>query len=168
MERLRFVGAIAGVVLGGVIAATGCQGADDGVSGSDEAALHGGARFHHGNRGHGAGGVAGSTATPGGGMGVVTGGTTGGGSAGSVGSVGSVGTNGSGAADGGAVADCDICTKTQQCCDVVTSQGPVCTFSAATCASMVGDARPAYVNACLVFLRAVQGTWQGNQPAECR
>ena len=135
IERLGLVGAIASVVLGGIIAATGCQGGDDAVSGSDEAELHGGARFHHGNRGHGAG---------------------------------SVGTNGNGAADGGAVADCDICTKTQQCCDVVTSQGPVCTFSAATCASMVGDARPAYVNACLVFLMAVRGTWQGNPPAECR
>jgi hypothetical protein len=161
VERIGLVGAIAGVVLGGIIAAAGCEGGDDAVSGSNEAELYGGARFHHGHRGNDAGSVAGSTGTPAGGMGVVTGGTTGGGSAGSV------GTNGNGAADGGAVADCDVCTKTQQCCDVVTSRGPACTFSAATCASMVGDARPAYVNACLVFLMAVRGA-QINPPAECR
>ena len=159
VERIGLVGAIAGVVLGGLVAVAGCEGADDavGAADQDQAELHGGARFHHGRRAHDAGTAPGNTGTTGGGTGVVTGGTTGG----------SAGTNGNGAADGGAVADCDICTKTQQCCDVVTNHGPACTFSAATCSTMVGDARPAYVNACLVFLTTVRGAWQGNPPAEC-
>lgn len=140
-ERISLVGAIAGVVLGGLVAAAGCEGADDAVSGPDEAALHGGSRFHHGRPGHDAG----SVGTTGGGAGVVTGGTTG----------------------GGAVADCDVCTQAQQCCDIVASGGPVCTFSAANCSSMVGDARPAYVNACLVFLVTARGA-RANPPAECR
>ena len=77
------------------------------------------------------------------------------------------GTDGNGTADGGAVADCDVCTQAQQCCDVVASGGPVCSFSAASCSSMVGDARPAYVNACLVFLVTARGA-RANPPAECR
>ena len=36
-ERIGVVGAIAGVVLGGLVAAAGCVGADDEVSGGDEA-----------------------------------------------------------------------------------------------------------------------------------
>ena len=137
LERIGVVGAIAGVVLGGIFAAAGCEGADDPVSGPDEAELHGGSRFHHVHRGNDAG------------------------------SAGSVGTNGNGTADGGAVADCDVCTQAQQCCDVVASGGPVCSFSAASCSSMVGDARPAYVNACLVFLVTARGA-RANPPAECR
>lgn len=144
LERIGVVGAIAGVVLGGIVAAAGCEGADDAVSGPAEAELHGGSRFHHGHRARDAGSVGGSD-----------------------GSVGSVGTNGNGAADGGADADCDVCTQAQQCCDVVASGGPVCSFSAASCSSMVGDARPAYVNACLVFLVTARGA-RANPPAECR
>jgi hypothetical protein len=156
VERIGLVGAIAGVVLGGLVAAAGCDGTGDTVSAPDEAELHGGFRFHRGHFGRDAGSMGGGVAgTTGGGMGVVTGG-------------GSAGTSGNGAADGGAVADCDICTQAKQCCDVVQTQQPGCTFSAATCSSMVGDARPAYVNACLVFLNAVRGTWGGNPPAECR
>ena len=147
LERIGVVGAIAGVVLGGIVAAAGCEGADDTVSAPDEAELHGGSRFHHVHRGNDAGSVGGGVAgTTGGGTGVVTGGTTGG---------------------GGAVADCDVCTQAQQCCDVVASGGPVCSFSAASCSSMVGDARPAYVNACLVFLVTARGA-RANPPAECR
>ena len=137
LERIGLVGAIAGVVLGGLVAAAGCEGADDAVSGPDEAELHGSSRFHQRHTGQDGG------------------------------SVGSAGTNGNGAADGGSVADCDVCTQAQQCCDVVASGGPVCTFSAANCSSMVGDARPAYVNACLVFLVAARGA-RANPPAECR
>ena len=146
-ERIGLVGAIAGVVLGGLVAVAGCEGADDAVSGPDEAALHGGFRIHHGHRGPDAGivGGGGSAGATGGGTGVVTGGTP----------------------DGGAVADCDVCTQAQQCCDVVASGGPVCSFSAASCSSMVGDARPAYVNACLVFLVTARGA-RANPPAECR
>lgn len=149
LERIGLVGAIAGVVLGGLVAAAGCEGADDAVSSPDEAELQGGSRFHHGHRARDAGSVGGSVAgsvgTTGGGTGVVTGGTP----------------------DGGAVADCDVCTQAQQCCDIVASGGPVCSFSAASCSSMVGDARPAYVNACLVFLVTARGA-RANPPAECR
>ena len=144
LERIGVVGAIAGVVLGGIVAAAGCEGADDTVSRPDEAELLGGSRFHHGHRARDAASVGGSD-----------------------GSVGSVGTNGNVAGDGGAVADCDVCTQAQQCCDVVASGGPVCSFSAASCSSMVGDARPAYVNACLVFLVTARGA-RANPPAECR
>ena len=141
LERIGLVGAIVGVVLGGLVAAAGCEGAGDAGIGGDEAALHGGGPFHRGHRGHDAGG-AGATAT--------------------------AGTTGSSAADGGAVADCDTCTKAQQCCDVVEVGGPGCSFSAATCSSMAGEARGAYVNACLTYLVTVRGAWRGNPPAECR
>jgi hypothetical protein len=158
LGRTGFVGAIAGVVLGGFVAAAGCEGTDDPVSGGTEAELHGGFGFHRGHRGHDAGSVGGGAAgTTGGAPGVITGGTSGGGT----------GTNGVTGADGGAVADCDICTQAQQCCVVVQGDQPGCTFSAATCASETGDARPAYINACLVYLKAVRGVW-AVPPAECR
>jgi hypothetical protein len=90
---------------------------------------------------------------------VVTGGAPGGSTA---------GTNGATATDGGSVADCDVCTQANQCCTVVQVEDPNCTFSAATCASEVGEARPAYANACLTYLVTVRGAWSGNPPAECR
>ena len=158
IERIGWVGAIAGVVLGGLIATAGCDGAGDAVSGADDAELHGGFQFRHGHRrvdagGVDTGGVAGTTGTGTTGTGTGTTGT---------------GTTGAGTADGGAAPDCDICTQAQQCCDVVEANGPGCTFSAATCAAEQGEARPAYVNACLVFLVTVRGAWGGNPPAECR
>ena len=85
-----------------------------------------------------------------------SGGTTGGGTA---------GTNG--APGGDAVADCDVCTQAQQCCNTVEAE-PHCSFSAATCASMAVDARPAYVNACLTYVVLVRSAWSANPPAECR
>src|SRR3954465_7174747 len=106
LGRTGFVGAIAGVVLGGFVVAAGREGTDDPVSGGTEAELHGGFGFHRGHRGHDAGSVGGGAAgTTGGAPGVITGGTTGGGNP---------GTNGVTGADGGAVADCDICTQAQQ------------------------------------------------------
>jgi hypothetical protein len=139
-ERIGLVAVVAGVVLGGIVATAGCEGAnDDTVSGGDEAELQGGGRFHHRHSVPDAGGV------------------TGGGTA---------GTKGATAADGGAVADCDVCTQAQQCCFAVGVQ--TCTFSAATCSSMVGDARPAYVNACLTQLSLTRNAWAGNPPAACR
>jgi hypothetical protein len=65
------------------------------------------------------------------------------------------------------VADCDVCTQAQRCCERVARGEAVCTFSAAKCSSMTGDGRAAYANACLTFLKAVQGTWP-EPPAECR
>jgi hypothetical protein len=159
--RMGVVGAVAGIVLGGLVAVAGCEGAgDDAVSGGNEAELHGGSPYHRRHRGPDAGSVGGSVAgTTGGGTGGITGGATGGGTP---------GRNGATTADGGTVADCDICTQAQKCCEVVQVENPNCTFSAATCASEVGEARPAYVNACLVYVVSVRGVWAGNPPAECR
>src|SRR3954468_5959322 len=138
-KRTGVVGAIAGVLLGGLVATVGCMGPDDEVS-AEAAELH---RRHHSPDAGNVGGAAG-----------MTGRDTG-------------GTNGATAVNGGAAADCDICTQAQQCCSVLEGH-PQCSFSAVTCASMVGDARPAYVNACLTFVMAVRGVWSGNPPAECR
>lgn len=143
--EIGFLGVVAGVVLGGIVATTGCEGADDGVTGEERGELRGGFRFHHRHdrpdAGSDAGAVVGGDA-----------GTTGG---------------GSGAVTGGTTTDCDICTRAQQCCEAVAPGNDVCTFSAATCASMVGEARPAYVNACLTFFVSARGAQQPNPPAEC-
>ena len=79
-----------------------------------------------------------------------------------------VGTGVRGAAERGATADCEVCTKAQQCCEAVAPGGRSCTFSAATCSSMVGDARSGYVNACLTFLSVTREAWKGNPPPACR
>jgi hypothetical protein len=150
LERIGLVGAVAGVVLGGLVAVAGCGGHYDTGGGADAAELHGGFPFHHRHHGQDAGSAGGSAA-----------GTTGGGGTG-----GSVGVTTTGT--GGNVASCDLCTQAQACCDVVESEGPGCTFSAAKCASEPGDALPAYANNCLVFLVTVRGAWGGNPPAECR
>jgi hypothetical protein len=157
LGRTGFVGAIAGVVLGGFVAAAGCEGTDDPVSGGAEAELHGGFGFHR-HRGADAGSVGGGMAgTTGGGTGVVTGGTTGGGTP---------GTNGVTGAGGGAVADCDVCAKAQQCCVYVQGADAGCAFSAATCAAETGDAQPAYINTCGVYLGTVRSV-RVEHPAEC-
>jgi hypothetical protein len=148
-ERSGVVGAIAGVVLG-IVATAGCMGDNDPGTTADAGELQG---FGYHRRPHrpDAGSVGGVAGMTGGGAGPITGGTTGPGTTG----------------NGGAAADCDICTTAQQCCNVVEAD-PACSFSAVTCASMVGDARPAYVNACLTFVMAVRGVWSGNPPAACR
>ena len=79
-----------------------------------------------------------------------------------------VGATGAGAADAGPVVDCDICTQARRCCEVVEVGGSRCSFSAAACASNAGDARRAYVNACLTYLVTVRGAWRGSPPPECR
>ena len=154
LERIGFVGVVAGVLLGGLVAGAGCEGADEGVSAPGEAELRGGFPFHHRRPGHDAGSVGGDA-----------GGMPGGG-AGPIGSGGADGT-GSGPA-GTAPADCDICSQAKQCCSVVEANGPGCSFSAETCASMAGDAHAAYVSACLTYVVSVRGVWAGNPPAECR
>jgi len=145
--RSGFLGAVAGVVLGGIVATAGCEGADDEGSSEQQAELRGGFRFHHGHRGRDAGSVDGGAA---GATGVGPGAVTG------------------AAADAGAATDCDVCTRAQECRQAVAPGNDVCMFSAASCASMVGDARPAYVNACLTFLVSARGAQQPNPPAECR
>jgi hypothetical protein len=149
--RMGVVGAIAGVALGGIVATAGCMGADEEVTTADKAELHEGFGFHRRHHSPDGGNVGGAAGMTGAGAGPVTGGTTGPGTT----------------DNGGAAADCDVCTTAQQCCNVVEAD-PHCSFSAATCASMVGDARPAYVNACLTFVVTVRAAWSGNPPAECR
>jgi hypothetical protein len=153
-ERIGLVAVVvAGVVLGGLIATAGCDGVDDTVSGGDEAELQLGGRFHHRHRVPDAG--------------AVTGGATAGTNGGTVGPTGGpVGPTGGPAVDAGTVAGCDVCTKAQQCCFAVGVQ--TCTFSAATCSSMVGDAQPAYINACLTQISLTSSAWAGNPPAACR
>ena len=154
LGRMGLVGAIAGVVLGGLFAAAGCEGVDDEVSSADQAELHGGYWSHRRHRGPDAGSVGGTAGTTGGGG--VTGGAPG-------------GRSGATTVDAGAPTDCDICTQAQACCIAVRDDNAGCTFSAATCASESGAARPAYVNACLVDLMAVRGVRTAAQlPAECR
>ncbi len=59
--RIGLMGAMAGVVLGGLVAAAGCDGADDAVSGGDESELHGGSPFRHRHPRPDAGGVGGTS-----------------------------------------------------------------------------------------------------------
>jgi hypothetical protein len=123
----------------------------DQVNGGDETTVQSGFRYHRRHGGRDGGSVAGS---PGGG----TAGATGAGTAGSSGAT---------ARDAGTgpVTDCEICTTAAQCCTAVEARQ--CSFSAAACDSMVGDARPAYINACLVYVMSVRGVWGGAPPAEC-
>jgi len=159
-ERIGLLGVISGMVLGGLVAGPGCGGPDDAVSGGDQEELSGGFLYHRRHRVRDAGSVGGSGAgtvdagTPSG-----TGGTIGDGTGGTG------GTSGSGPVGG--AEDCGVCTQAQQCCGVVEVDGPGCSFSAATCSSMVGDARPAYVNSCLTFVVAVKDAWAGRPPAGC-
>jgi len=145
--RMGWVGGIAGLMLGVLVAAAGCAGADDTVTTEQEGELHNGFSFHHPRH------------RPDGG-GANTGGTSGreapGGMTGSTGS------------DAGAVADCNVCTTAEQCCGAVEGKPAPCSFSATTCSSMTGAARPAYVNTCVTYVASVRGVWAGNPPAECR
>jgi hypothetical protein len=65
-------------------------------------------------------------------------------------------------------AGCELCTKAQECCNVVASGGPVCSFSAATCEAYPPDIERIYISNCRVFLRTVHSAWSGNPPAVCR
>jgi hypothetical protein len=144
IERMGLVGAIAGVLLAGFVAAAGCEGSDDddAVGGGEQAELRGGFRFPR-HRANDAGSVGGGA-----------GGTTGGGVGGGAG-----GTNGATAPDGGAAADCEMCAKAQRCCAVV--EGRVCSFG--------GTCDPAQPHiGCLTYVVSVRGVWGGNPPAECR
>jgi hypothetical protein len=147
IERIGVVGLVAGVMLGGIVAMAGCEGADDAVSGGDEEEVQSGFRLHRRHRGADAGSVAGTT-----------GGATGG----------AGGTNGAVAPGGGAVADSDICAKAERCCKVLPGY-PTCPFKAApTCPWTVGEVPPDCAVGCITFVMAVRGTWGGNPPAECR
>src|SRR3954452_13854760 len=102
-ERMGVVGAIAGVVLGGMVATAGCMGDDEPVTTGDAAALHEGFGFHRRHHSPDAGSVGGAAGMTGGGAGPVTGGTTGPGTT----------------VTGGAATDCTICTQAQQCCNAL-------------------------------------------------
>lgn len=49
-KALGWVGGIAGLMLGGLVAAGGCMGADEPAATESEGALHGGARIHRPHR----------------------------------------------------------------------------------------------------------------------
>jgi len=155
-KRIGFLGAAAGVLLGGLVAGTaGCVGADDSVSGGEEAELRGGFPVHRRHFGRDAGSPGGSV-----------GGTADGGGA-PVGGGGSTG-SASGSTDSGVpAADCEVCAQAYRCCAAVQTDRAGCSFSAETCSSMTGAARPAYINACLTEVVSVRGAWSGSPPAEC-
>ena len=142
---------VAGVMLGGLVAMPGCGTEEDALDdGDDLGAVSDDLRFRRHHHRRDAGGTSGTT---GGGTGGITGGAT-------------AGTNGGGSGVTGGAATCDICTKANQCCTVV-SDG-VCSFDAATCAAMAPAARDAYINACLVSLNTTKTAWKGAPPSECR
>lgn len=131
----------------------GCGGVDDGSDGDGESALpastsqngvsrsDGWARWGHPWH-HGPITVqGGSPSTGGSGSGAVSSGGTGGGP--SVGGTGNAGTPGT--------LDCAVCAKAQACCESVTD-GPLCSFSEATCESLDAVRKQAYVNDCKVLL----------------
>lgn len=99
-----------------------------------------------------------------------------GGAAGSSATGGGGTTSGSGSALGGATGgsdssalDCSICTTTQQCCEAV-SGGALCTFSAATCASLDPQRQIYYAQDCLMVLRTAISAYTMNQrsaPSAC-
>src|SRR5436853_296812 len=104
------------------LASASCGASDDAI-GDESATLPGDtARFDSARRHTGGG----RTAT-----------TTGSSSVSTTGAGGSTGGSGGagGAGGGGTVVGCDVCTKANDCCNVVGG-GPLCTFSAATCSTV--------------------------------
>jgi len=64
---------------------------------------------------------------------------------------------------------CSICTQTQDCCNSVNA-GPLCTFSADTCASLGAEGQAVYARNCLMTLRTTISAWTLNRrtpPAAC-
>src|SRR5882724_11536483 len=74
-----------------------------------------------------------------------------------------------GGAPGPAVASgagCKPCATASACCDAVGG-GPECVFSAATCASLTGNARDTYIDGCQTFVKSVAVAWKQKPPSEC-
>lgn len=98
------------------------------------------------------------------------------GSAGESGTGGTGSTSGTGASAGGTNSPvgstppaCSICTAAQSCCNSV-SAGPLCTFSADTCASLEAEGQAVYARNCLMTLRTTISAWTLNRrtpPAAC-
>jgi hypothetical protein len=67
-------------------------------------------------------------------------------------------------------ARCEVCAQAKACCDTVNG-GPLCTFSASTCAGLQPAAQAAYVNSCLTLLdttRRAHASARAVAPASCR
>jgi hypothetical protein len=135
-----------------VVSVVGCLGAREGEDDAvGDPSLNGDIAFRPHRRIQGINGAAGIAGGPTG---------IGGGTAGTTGAEGNIATP-------GVAVGCDVCAKAQQCCSVVTGQGPLCTFSATTCAAMIPVARDAYVRRCLSFLDTT-ATAMSTPPPECR
>lgn len=63
-------------------------------------------------------------------------------------------------------AECELCAKANACCNTVGG-GPLCTFSAATCASLPASSQAPYINACGVLLDTVASV-HSVLPDSCR
>ena len=87
---------------------------------------------------------------------------TGGGSGGASGP-----STGSGTGGQGPAANCDVCTRANDCCNAVNG-GALCSLSAAAClAESAGAAQDAYITACLNVIVATIDAWAGHPPAVC-
>ena len=119
--------ALASILLGGLVASTGCEGVETDDTVADDVTLPGTPAFH--SRRH---------------------------FRGRTGSAGMSGGDGSGTArDAGTpAASCELCATTQQCCEAANVP---CTFSVEACTSRTGVARDAYAHNCLVFIKAITG-----------
>jgi hypothetical protein len=150
LERIGLLVA-ASVVLGGLAVTAGCDGGEDALDDGEPAISAGDLRVRRHHRGRDGGGAAGTT-------GAGTAGDTGGGTAGNTGG-GTAGTSGGGG--DGAPADCNLCTKAQQCCEAVQPADRPCFFNAGTCSD-------ASVRGCLVYLNTVRSVWGFEPPSQCR
>jgi hypothetical protein len=135
--------ALAGILLGGLVATTGCGDAEIDDTVAEDVALPGTPAFHSRRHFRGRTGMAGNTGAGGGGSSV-------------------------GGDAGAPVTSCEVCTKAQQCCDAANV---TCTFSASTCSTLSPAARDPYAHNCLVFLKAIVGAHIGrgvSPPAACQ
>jgi hypothetical protein len=82
---------------------------------------------------------------------------------------GSTAAGGTGSTVGSIPPACSICTTAQSCCNAVDG-GPLCTFSADTCASSEAEGQAVYARNCLTTLRTTISAWALNRrtpPAAC-
>jgi hypothetical protein len=160
LERIGLLVA-AGFVLGGLAVTAGCDGGEDALDDGEPALSASDLRVPWHHRGRHGGGAAGTTGSgTAGNTGAATAGNTGAATAGNTGAA-TTGTAG-GAGNGSTTADCDLCTKAQQCCQAVQPADRPCFFNAGECSSDLS------VRGCLVYLNTVRSVWGFEPPSECR
>lgn len=82
---------------------------------------------------------------------------------------GTLATGGTTPSGGTPAASCSLCATTQACCNAVNA-GPLCTFSANTCASLDPGRQATYSRNCLMVLRTTISAWKINgrtPPSAC-